>query len=223
LILTGYLTSIKGGWMKQREKENVSALKQDTIAFYDGIAEQTYKNWKDDQTLLPVLEHMMEQLPPHPLVLDLGCGTGVETRRLVDSGASVVGIDLSEKSLQIARSHVAEATFLLMDILEMCFEENHFNGVLDAGTLFHFNEGEQNQVLKTISSIMKADGIFLSFYPSGDTEGVQEIEVEHIVYRRYVRHLDQDQWIAQVMKNGFKRYKKIDFSYMSFKATEFWK
>jgi SAM-dependent methyltransferase len=164
---------------------------------------------------------MMTSLPSHPLILDLGCGTGVETRRLVDAGASVTGIDLSETSLRIARAHVPEATFLLMDIAGMQFDDNHFDGVLDAGTLFHFNEEEQNRILTTIHSIIKDSGLFISFYPSGDGEGVQEMEVDGIVYKRYVRFLDQERWIAQVMQCGFKGYHTIDFSYMSFAATEF--
>lgn len=37
-------------------------------------------------------------------VLDAGCGTGYLTRKLADRGAQVVGVDLSEKMVEIARA-----------------------------------------------------------------------------------------------------------------------
>ncbi len=44
-------------------------------------------------------------------VLDLGCGGGIATRRLVDAGYDAVGLDLSEAMIALARRRVPEATF----------------------------------------------------------------------------------------------------------------
>ncbi|MBN1698406.1 MAG: class I SAM-dependent methyltransferase [Spirochaetales bacterium] len=195
---------------------------KETISFYDNIAERTFANWKDDRTLLPVLQGMLSRLPDRPHILDLGCGTGVESRRLVDNGADVTGVDLSERSIGFARGHVPEAEFIIADILDMAFSENTFDGVLDAGTLFHFTGEDQDIILAKIACALKENGIFLSFYPCGDSEGMQEIEVDHVVYKRYVRHCTHDAWIEQVMKHGFRKYHKVEFEYHTFKATEFY-
>ncbi len=50
-------------------------------------------------------------------VTELGCGTGSNTRLLVDLGAQVTAIDLSEPMLKRARSKVPGARFLRHDIL----------------------------------------------------------------------------------------------------------
>lgn len=129
--------------------------KKGTISFYDNIAEQSFNEWFNNPTLLPTLNH----LPESPVVLDLGCGTGGESKRLIKLNAKVIGIDLSEKSIELAKRNVPNAQFHIMDILKMDFEANSFNGILESGVLFHFNEKEQNDILMTIFNILKPNGI----------------------------------------------------------------
>lgn len=42
-------------------------------------------------------------------VLDIGCGGGILSEGMADAGADVVGIDLSEKALGVARLHLLES------------------------------------------------------------------------------------------------------------------
>ncbi|MER2581513.1 MAG: class I SAM-dependent methyltransferase [Candidatus Competibacter sp.] len=44
-------------------------------------------------------------------IVDFGCGSGITSRLLYDAGYKVVGFDLSEPLLQMARKRVPEATF----------------------------------------------------------------------------------------------------------------
>ena len=39
-------------------------------------------------------------------VIDVGCGGGILTERLAREGASVLGIDMVEESLEVARQHL---------------------------------------------------------------------------------------------------------------------
>jgi SAM-dependent methyltransferase len=45
------------------------------------------------------------------LVVDVGCGSGIMARQLRDAGYSVIGIDLSESLLEIARRRVPDGSF----------------------------------------------------------------------------------------------------------------
>jgi SAM-dependent methyltransferase len=45
------------------------------------------------------------------LVVDLGCGSGLWARELVDAGYRVLGIDISESMIEISRRRVPEAEF----------------------------------------------------------------------------------------------------------------
>jgi 2-polyprenyl-3-methyl-5-hydroxy-6-metoxy-1,4-benzoquinol methylase len=53
--------------------------------------------------LLPDLLNLSDDLPRHARVLDVGCGNGSVTLEFAKRGHSVVGIDLSEAGIRIAR------------------------------------------------------------------------------------------------------------------------
>lgn len=51
-------------------------------------------------------------------VIDLGCGSGLLARRLVDAGYDVTGFDLSESMVTLAREHAPRATFTAVALLD---------------------------------------------------------------------------------------------------------
>ncbi len=51
-------------------------------------------------------------------VVDLGCGSGILARELVDAGYGVVGIDISEAMIEISRRKVPEAEFRVGSLFE---------------------------------------------------------------------------------------------------------
>ena len=53
------------------------------------------------------------------LVVDLGCGTGLLARELVDAGYDVFGIDISEAMVEIARMRAPEAEFRVGSLFEV--------------------------------------------------------------------------------------------------------
>lgn len=77
---------------------NGTNQKEETKNFYNKTAHQSFKDWFNNPALLPTLSVFIQHLPEKPLVLDLGCGTGGESKRLLELGAKVTGIDFSEKS-----------------------------------------------------------------------------------------------------------------------------
>lgn len=55
------------------------------------------------------------------LVIDLGCGSGLWARRLVDAGYRVLGIDLSPQMIALARRRVPEGAFRTASFLDVDF------------------------------------------------------------------------------------------------------
>src|SRR5579871_6782351 len=51
------------------------------------------------------------------LVLDLGCGSGIWAARLLEAGYDVVGIDLSESMIRLAKKKAPAAEFRTGSIL----------------------------------------------------------------------------------------------------------
>lgn len=201
---------------------------QDEITkFYDYIAPESFSKWFNNETLLPILKKFVNKLKETPLILDLGCGTGGESKRLVNLGASVIGIDLSDKSLKYAKENVLKAQFIKMNINRLAFKKNYFDGILEAGVLFHFNKEEQTLIIKELLEILKPAGIFLSIYPIGNDEGIQDIVINEHNFKRYRRLLHAEEWIQFLLNNGFKKYiiheDNINAPPLEWKAFEFYK
>jgi SAM-dependent methyltransferase len=53
------------------------------------------------------------------LVVDLGCGSGLLARELIDAGYGVVGVDISEAMIEIARERAPEAEFRVGSLFEV--------------------------------------------------------------------------------------------------------
>jgi len=53
------------------------------------------------------------------LIVDLGCGTGLLARNLIDAGYDVFGIDISEAMIEIARKRAPEAEFRVGSLFEI--------------------------------------------------------------------------------------------------------
>ena len=57
---------------------------------------------------------LLARLPPHANVVDLGCGDGAFAAELLASGASVIGLDVSETALERARTRASRAQLLVV-------------------------------------------------------------------------------------------------------------
>ena len=53
------------------------------------------------------------------LIVDLGCGSGLWARELLDAGYRVLGIDISEAMIALSRNRVPEAEFRLGSLFEV--------------------------------------------------------------------------------------------------------
>lgn len=130
---------------------------------YDIFASIYNKHWGHfAEQAYPAYEKLfLHNAPQNAHVLDLCCGTGHLTRKLVDKGFTVTGIDGSSKMIQHARENVPEASFIVDDARFFSTEEK-FNYVLSVGdSLNHImNLEELTNVFYNVYSILENNGIF---------------------------------------------------------------
>jgi ubiquinone/menaquinone biosynthesis C-methylase UbiE len=101
------------------------------------------------------------QLPERSRVLDLGCGSGAKTRRLAKR-FEVVGVDISDEQLKLAREEVPEATFLQGDLAELDFPAASFDAVTAFYSIVHVPRAEHAALFARILGWLKPGGLFLA-------------------------------------------------------------
>jgi ubiquinone/menaquinone biosynthesis C-methylase UbiE len=87
----------------------------------------------------PVVWSLLEAIPPGR-ALDAACGTGRHTRRLVELGHEVVGLDLTPEMLRRASGAVPEATFVEGDLRHVPEPDADFDLVVCGLALAHLED-----------------------------------------------------------------------------------
>ncbi|MFX1378642.1 MAG: class I SAM-dependent methyltransferase [Promethearchaeota archaeon] len=128
---------------------------------YNKIADEYY-TYRDINKFDNELRKFASLLPHNAHILDVGCGAGIPTAKfLVEKGIQVTGIDLSQTMLNLARENVPNAQFIKMDMNELEFKENTFNGIISVYTLFHVPKKNHFEIFKRFHKILKPGGILL--------------------------------------------------------------
>jgi ubiquinone/menaquinone biosynthesis C-methylase UbiE len=119
-------------------------------------------------------------------VLDVGCGQGIDLARYAIAGATVTGIDLTPRHVELARSHLAaigqEAEIVNGDAEAMPFSGGMFDRVSSNGALHH--TPNMLAALREILRVLKPGG-----------------EARIVVYNRASFHY----WINQFFYRGVLR------------------
>ncbi len=104
-------------------------------------------------------------------MLDAGCGAGAPTaRQLADAGLDVVGIDESERMLELARRRVPAATFLRQDIRNLGPQLGAFDAVVAFFTLLMLGRNEIPTILSAIRARLRGAGLLLLGMVAGDLD-----------------------------------------------------
>ncbi len=95
-------------------------------------------------------------------VLDAGCGTGENALHIASLGLSVVGVDVAETALTIAREKAAErgiaAEFAVADAFQLERLERRFRTVLDCGLFHTFDTDERGRYVASLASVTEQGG-----------------------------------------------------------------
>jgi len=94
-------------------------------------------------------------------VLDLGCGNGIKTKVFAER-FDVVGVDLSEEQLQLARAEVPGATFVQADFADLDFPAESFDAVAALYSFVHVPRAEHAALFAKVLDWLKPGGLFLA-------------------------------------------------------------
>ncbi|MBV8988381.1 MAG: class I SAM-dependent methyltransferase [Solirubrobacterales bacterium] len=95
-------------------------------------------------------------------VLDAGCGTGENALHIASLGLHVLGVDVAETALSIARQKAADrgldADFAVLDALRLDRLGRVFETVLDCGLFHTFDGDERREYVAGLASVTSRGG-----------------------------------------------------------------
>jgi SAM-dependent methyltransferase len=119
-------------------------------------------------------------------VLDAGCGTGENALHLASLGLDVLGVDVAETALSIAREKAAgrgiAADFVVADALRLDRLGRVFETVLDCGLFHTFDADERRDYVASVASVTRRGGklYVLCFSDVGPEPGPHPISEEEL-------------------------------------------
>ena len=124
---------------------------------YAGLEEKSY------------LDDLLKRMPSNASILDLGCGSGKPILEyLISQNVNVLGIDASERMLEIARLNFPNTSFMLKDMRKLDLDEK-FDAIIAWHSFFHLPAADQPGMFRVFRHHLKSNGILL--FTSGTDRG----------------------------------------------------
>ena len=106
---------------------------------------------------------LAERIPAGSRVLDLACGTGRVAIPLARRGYTVAGLDISQRSLDVARRDGPELDLRHGDMRELPWDDASFDAVVNIWTAFGYfpTQAEDERALAEVVRVLEPGGIFV--------------------------------------------------------------
>jgi trans-aconitate methyltransferase len=134
----------------------------------------------------------LDLLDPSPgeRILDVGCGEGTLTRKMVERGATVLGIDSSPEMVAAARARGVDALLLAAEDMQFFAE---FDAAFSNATLHWVLEKEQ--AARAIFRALKCGGRFAGeLGGEGNIARLREALDTELLIRGYVPPMESSNW-----------------------------
>ena len=102
-------------------------------------------------------------------VLDLGCGSGRDSKYFIDKGFLVTSVDGSQELCKIAENVINQK--VICSRFEDFNTSEKYIGVWACASLLHLNKADIKSVITKISKFIVKDGVFYMSFKYGDFEG----------------------------------------------------
>lgn len=159
----------------------------------------------------------------NPLILDIGCGNGKDTRYLQHVSVAV-GIDISCGMLREATKRVPDGDFCQMDMRNLGFSNGLFDGVWANGCIYHVPKTDFVRVLKEIQRILRPSGIFSFNFKLGTGEQLEKSPRSYAGSPRFFAYYTTNEMETLLRQNGFAVMKKQPYPEKIFdeQIVQFW-
>jgi ubiquinone/menaquinone biosynthesis C-methylase UbiE len=140
-----------------------------TIQTYEEFAEDYYNTHFDINEIKNIADFFIQNLKGQK-ILDVGCGPGRDAKYFSEHGLDVIGIDLTSNFVKMASKNVPNAKFIQMDMRNLNFSENSFDGIWACASFLHIPKNEAKNTLLGFERVLKPNGFLYISVKQGTEE-----------------------------------------------------
>ncbi|MBS3151252.1 class I SAM-dependent methyltransferase [Candidatus Woesearchaeota archaeon] len=142
---------------------------------FNRICEEVYFNrWKrykyyakvKENITIEILNSCFKKSLNELVGLEIACGIGHSADYLNSITKKTVGLDISDKSIELARVIYPKTEFVLGSATNINYENEHFDFVVIFVTFNHFNKNVAEKVIREANRILKPGGVFVICEPN---------------------------------------------------------
>ncbi len=142
-----------------------------TITYYNENADSYYQK-TIDADMSSQYRFFRKYLPNGARILDLGCGSGRDTKYFRDNGYNVTAVDGSEEMCRKAEVYTG-ITVRRMDFLDLSDREI-YAGIWASASLLHIARKDLIRMLAKLRKALTKDGVIYVSFKEGNFEGVRD-------------------------------------------------
>lgn len=142
-----------------------------TIEYYNTHADR-YSEITRNADMSDIYQHFEENLKPGSRILDLGCGSGRDSKYFLDKGYKVVSLDASEAMCRKTQELTGKAA-VHMRIEDMNYE-NEFDAVWACASLLHVAKSDMHKILEKAMKALRVGGVLYASWKYGKSERTRD-------------------------------------------------
>lgn len=132
------------------------------------------------------LKKLNSLLKPNSTILDIGCGSGKPIDKfLTDKGHKIIGIDISQKQIELARKNIPKGKFEVKDLTDLESREYRVDAVVSFYTIFHISRKKHQKLFGVINSFLPKNGLILVSMGASDWEGIENFHGTKMYWSHY--------------------------------------
>lgn len=142
----------------------------DTLSYYNENAAEFFEGTVNVEFSL-TQNKFLEYLDSGATILDLGCGSGRDTKYFLERNYNVEAIDGSAELCRLASDFAGiEVKNLVFDEFE---EEDRYDGIWACSSILHISLDELKYIFIKIAHALRDKGIFYTSFKFGQFEGIR--------------------------------------------------
>ena len=145
---------------------------------------------------------------PGDKILDLGCGSGRDTKYFLEIGLKVTAVDGSEELCKRASDYLGIPVYhMLFQELDL---EDEYNGIWACSSILHLPKDELRTVFYKMVTALKSSGVIYTSFKYGEFEGERngryftDFTIE--LFREFIKNIPdlkiEEQWITEDVRPG---------------------